>query len=247
MGHSPSTTPLGRSSNMASSASLPIISGGLSISTSLSSSSSSSSINHSSTVFKNVPTFRTELTLQDSQAMLLDNFLDWWGLRRDQETKLFTHRTKGQAVRVLANPNVCITQGFHMYNADIFGLNMLKGFFRVTPRKAEKKEVIMVDPLEAKRLAAKQMAEIKEKERLKDGSHDAPQCLALKFSYILEIHALSVRIGELMMGRREIEAINGAWAMIGLTAGLLIEGHTGNSILSQLAGYWAAIVHFFVR
>ncbi|XP_028103172.1 uncharacterized protein LOC114302353 [Camellia sinensis] len=165
MGRSPSTTPLGRSSNMASSASLPIISGGLSISTSLSSSSSSSSINHSSTVFK-------------------------WGLRRDQETKLFTHRTKGQAVRVLANPNV-------------------------TPRKAEKKEVIMVDPLEAKRLAAKQMAEIKEKERLKR--------------------------------RREIEAINGAWAMIGLTAGLVIEGHTGNSILSQLAGYWAAIVHFFVR
>ncbi|KAF5956655.1 hypothetical protein HYC85_003880 [Camellia sinensis] len=185
MGHSPSTTPLGRSSNMASSASLPIISGGLSISTSLSSSSSSSSsssINHSSTVFK-------------------------WGLRRDQDTKLFTHRTKGQAVRVLANPNVCITQGFHMYNADIFGLNMLKDtsilllFSNVTPRKAEKKEVIMVDPLEAKRLAAKQMAEIKEKERLKR--------------------------------RREIEAINGAWAMIGLTAGLVIEGHTGNSILSQ--------------
>ncbi|THG22969.1 hypothetical protein TEA_006105 [Camellia sinensis var. sinensis] len=87
--------------------------------------------------------------------------------------------------------------------------------YRVTPRKAEKKEVIMVDPLEAKRLAAKQMAEIKEKERLKR--------------------------------RREIEAINGAWAMIGLTAGLVIEGHTGNSILSQLAGYWAAIVHFFVR
>ncbi|CAL5328447.1 unnamed protein product [Camellia sinensis] len=158
---------------MASSASLPIISGGLSISTSLSSSSSN---HHSSTVFK-------------------------WGLRRDQDTKLFTRRTKGQAVRLLANPNVCITQGFHMYNADIFGLNMLKDFFRVTPRKAEKKEVIMVDPLEAKRLAAKQMAEIKEKERLKR--------------------------------RREIEAINGAWAMIGLTAGLVIEGHTGNSILSQ--------------
>ncbi|KAL7224586.1 hypothetical protein ACSBR1_025954 [Camellia fascicularis] len=113
---------------MASSASLPIISGGLSISTSLSSSSSSSSNHHSSTVFK-------------------------WGLRRDQDTKLFTRRTKGQAVRVLANPN----------------------------------------------------------------------------------------------RRREIEAINGAWAMIGLTLGLVIEGHTGNSILSQLAGYWAAIVHFFVR
>lgn len=34
--------------------------------------------------------------------------------------------------------------------------------------------------------------------------------------------------------QREIEAVNGAWAMIGLTAGLVIEGHTGNSILAQV-------------
>ncbi|KAJ6746272.1 hypothetical protein OIU74_028865 [Salix koriyanagi] len=73
----------------------------------------------------------------------------------------------------------------------------------------------MVDPLEAKQLAAKQMKEIQKKERL--------------------------------MKRRQIEAINGAWAMIGLTAGLVIEGHTGKSILEQLAGYWSAIAHFFVR
>ncbi|KAK3006988.1 hypothetical protein RJ639_017096 [Escallonia herrerae] len=33
--------------------------------------------------------------------------------------------------------------------------------------------------------------------------------------------------------RRRIEAINGAWAMTGLTAGLVIEGQTGNSIPSQ--------------
>ncbi|KAJ6993971.1 hypothetical protein NC653_016949 [Populus alba x Populus x berolinensis] len=77
------------------------------------------------------------------------------------------------------------------------------------------KEVIMVDPLEAKRLAAIQMKEIQRRERFKR--------------------------------RRQIEAINGAWAMIGLTAGLVIEGHTGKSILEQLAGYWFAIVHFFVR
>lgn len=35
--------------------------------------------------------------------------------------------------------------------------------------------------------------------------------------------------------RRRIEAINGAWAMLGLTAGLVIEGHTGNSILAQVS------------
>lgn len=34
--------------------------------------------------------------------------------------------------------------------------------------------------------------------------------------------------------RRQIEAINGAWAMIGLTAGLVIEGHTGKPILTQV-------------
>lgn len=34
--------------------------------------------------------------------------------------------------------------------------------------------------------------------------------------------------------QREIEAVNGAFAMIGLTAGLVIEGHTGNSILAQV-------------
>lgn len=73
----------------------------------------------------------------------------------------------------------------------------------------------MVDPLEAKRLAAKQMEAIKAKQRFKR--------------------------------TREIEAINGAWAMIGLTAGLVIEGHTGKSIIDQLAGYLAAVVGFFIR
>ena len=34
--------------------------------------------------------------------------------------------------------------------------------------------------------------------------------------------------------RRQIEAINGAWAMIGLTAGLVIEGQTGKGILGQV-------------
>uniref|UniRef100_A0A5B6ZXZ2 Uncharacterized protein n=1 Tax=Davidia involucrata TaxID=16924 RepID=A0A5B6ZXZ2_DAVIN len=100
-----------------------------------------------------------------------------WEFRREQDTRLVTRRTEGQAFRVLANPNV-------------------------SPRGYSKKEVIMVDPLEAKQLAAKQMEKIKAKEKFKR--------------------------------RRRIEAINGAWAMIGLTAGLVIEGHTGNGILSQV-------------
>ncbi|XP_072966220.1 uncharacterized protein [Typha angustifolia] len=74
---------------------------------------------------------------------------------------------------------------------------------------------LMVDPVEAKRLAAKQMQEIQAKEKLKR--------------------------------RRRVEAINGAWAMIGLTAGLVVEGQTGKGILGQLAGYWAAFASLFAR
>ncbi|XP_009619675.1 uncharacterized protein [Nicotiana tomentosiformis] len=106
-------------------------------------------------------------------------------------TGLASSRTRSQAIRVLANPNV-------------------------SPGKERvRKEVIMVDPSEAKRLAAKQMDEIKAKERFQR--------------------------------RRQIEAINGAWAMIGLTAGLVIEGYTGLSIPSQLASYLAAVVGIFMR
>lgn len=75
-------------------------------------------------------------------------------------------------------------------------------------------DVIMVDPLEAKQLAAKQMQEIQAKQKLKR--------------------------------RRQIEAINGAWAIIGLTAGLIIEGRTGESMIQQLAGYWSAVIRFFI-
>ncbi|CAN4084313.1 unnamed protein product [Withania somnifera] len=108
-----------------------------------------------------------------------------------QKTDLASWKTRSQAIRVLANPNAS------------------------PQREKTKKVVIMVDPLEAKRLAAKQMEEIKAKERLQR--------------------------------RRQIEAINGAWAMIGLTAGLVIEGHTGLSIPSQLASYVAAIIGIFTK
>ncbi|KAF2583660.1 hypothetical protein F2Q70_00035267 [Brassica cretica] len=76
-----------------------------------------------------------------------------------------------------------------------------------------KKEVIMVDPLEAKRLASKQMEEIKGRER--------------------------------QQRRREVEAINGAWAIIGLLIGLVIEAQTGKGILAQLDGYLSAVLHLF--
>ncbi|RWW72686.1 hypothetical protein BHE74_00019542 [Ensete ventricosum] len=76
-------------------------------------------------------------------------------------------------------------------------------------------EIIMVDPIEAKQLAAKQMREIQAKEKLKR--------------------------------RRQAEAVNGTLAMIGLTAGLVIEGQTGKGILGQLTGYWDAIATFFTR
>ncbi|KAH0654837.1 hypothetical protein KY285_029719 [Solanum tuberosum] len=110
---------------------------------------------------------------------------------RMQNTDLASWKTRSQAIRVLANPNAS------------------------PGRERKRKEVIMVDPLEAKRLAAKQMEEIKAKERYQR--------------------------------RRQIEAINGAWAMIGLTVGLIIEGHTGLSIPSQLESYVSAVVGIFTK
>ncbi|XP_013595926.1 PREDICTED: uncharacterized protein LOC106304085 [Brassica oleracea var. oleracea] len=110
------------------------------------------------------------------------------GLRRHQDAT----RSRGGAVRVLANPNASSPP---------------------PGRVKAKKEVIMVDPLEAKRLAAKQMEEIKGRER--------------------------------QQRRREIESINGAWAIIGLTIGLIIEAQTGKGILAQLVGYWSSLLHLF--
>ncbi|GAV71228.1 Chloroa_b-bind domain-containing protein [Cephalotus follicularis] len=111
-----------------------------------------------------------------------------WGLRGYLIGSLVTSRTKSQAFQTFANPNMSPGEG------------------------DSSKKVIMVDPLEAKRLAAKQMQEIQAKKKFKR--------------------------------RRQIEAINGAWAMIGLTVAFVIEGHTGKSILDQLAGYWSAIFNF---
>ncbi|KAL0552238.1 hypothetical protein IC582_011344 [Cucumis melo] len=110
------------------------------------------------------------------------------GWSRDQDVGRSTHRTRGQAFRIS----------------------------NVSPAKDGLiKQVIMVDPLEAKRMAAKEMEKIKAKEKFKR--------------------------------RRQIEAINGAWAMIGLTAGLVIEGQTGKGILAQLADYFSILINFFIR
>ncbi|KAK0572461.1 hypothetical protein LWI29_031781 [Acer saccharum] len=114
-----------------------------------------------------------------------------WGLRRNQDGCRVSSRTNNQAFQIMATSNVSPGEN------------------------KSSKEVIMVDPLEAKRLAAKQFQDIKAKEKFKR--------------------------------RRQIEAINGAWAMIGLTAGLVIEGQTGKSILAQMAGYFSAITAFFMQ
>ncbi|KAI3858098.1 hypothetical protein MKW98_029572 [Papaver atlanticum] len=115
-----------------------------------------------------------------------------WELKNNQNLRLTNVgicRMHGKASRLLANPNVSAGKG-------------------------NPGEVVMVDPLEAKRLATKQMEEIKAREKL---------------------------------GRqRRIEAINGAWAMLGLTAGLVIEGRTGDSIITQLEGYWRSIQNFIL-
>ncbi|CAI0394087.1 unnamed protein product [Linum tenue] len=111
-----------------------------------------------------------------------------WGFGVEPDVSSGVSRTKGRAFRISATANAS---------------------------GSLKKVVIMVDPAEAKRLAAKQMVEIRRKERLKR--------------------------------TREIEAINGAWAMIGLTAGLLIEGYSGKTMIEQLAGYLYAIFHIFIR
>ncbi|XP_010545435.1 PREDICTED: uncharacterized protein LOC104817810 [Tarenaya hassleriana] len=114
-----------------------------------------------------------------------------WGQRRRLDTSLVVGgMTRGEPFHVLANSNVIPGKG------------------------GSSKEVIMVDPLEAKRLASKQMEDIRVRERLKR--------------------------------RRQIEAINGAWAMIGLTGGLVVEGQTGKGILAQVAGYWSSFFHLFV-
>lgn len=40
-----------------------------------------------------------------------------------------------------------------------------------------------------------------------------------------------------MQRQREIEAINGGWAVLGLTIGVILEGYTGNGILAQVNSF----------
>ncbi|XP_026402160.1 uncharacterized protein LOC113297799 [Papaver somniferum] len=129
----------------------------------------------------------------------LSKTISKWELKNNQNLRLTNvgiRRMHGKASWLLANPNVYIVP------------------VQVSAGKGNPGEVVMVDPLEAKRLATKQMEEIKAREKL---------------------------------GRqRRIEAINGTWAMLGLTAGLVIEGRTGDSIITQLEGYWRSIQNFIL-
>ncbi|KAG0580886.1 hypothetical protein KC19_4G207700 [Ceratodon purpureus] len=74
------------------------------------------------------------------------------------------------------------------------------------------KETLMVDPLEAKRLAA------------------------------VEWKLLQERV--VFQNQQRIEAINGGWAVLGLTIGIILEGHTGKGILAQVAGYLDSFADF---
>lgn len=38
-----------------------------------------------------------------------------------------------------------------------------------------------------------------------------------------------------MQKKKRIEAINGGWAVLGLTIGIIVEGYTGKGILSQVS------------
>ncbi|CAK9864481.1 unnamed protein product [Sphagnum jensenii] len=89
----------------------------------------------------------------------------------------------------------------------------LNGTFRGSRKQT--KEVIMVDPLEAKRLAAEEWK-------------------------LLQARAALQR-------QQQIEAINGGWAVLGLTIAIIIEGYTGNSIPEQVAGYLDSIADFLAR
>ncbi|KAF3457343.1 hypothetical protein FNV43_RR02000 [Rhamnella rubrinervis] len=49
----------------------------------------------------------------------------------------------------------------------------------------------------------------------------------------------------LVKRQRQIEAINGAWAIIGLTTGLVIESQSGKGILAQVKLLSTLFVHIY--
>jgi len=78
--------------------------------------------------------------------------------------------------------------------------------------KEPPKVTLMVDPLEAKRLAAEEWTLLQERAAFQK--------------------------------KKRIEAINGGWAVLGLTIGIIVEGYTGKGILSQVAGYIDSLAGF---
>lgn len=88
----------------------------------------------------------------------------------------------------------------------------------------------MVNPLEAKQMAVKQMQEIQAKER-----SNVSLKIQKKKNFFEIILYVFFYDGLLFQKLRRIEAINGAWAVIGLMVGLVIESRTGNSIPQQVS------------
>eukprot|EP00271_Cylindrocystis_brebissonii_P020363 TRINITY_DN6706_c0_g1_i1.p1 TRINITY_DN6706_c0_g1~~TRINITY_DN6706_c0_g1_i1.p1 ORF type:complete len:180 (-),score=22.05 TRINITY_DN6706_c0_g1_i1:609-1148(-) len=80
-------------------------------------------------------------------------------------------------------------------------------------RKAPVKEVVLVDPLVAKRIAEEDFVR-----RQKDAAKQR---------------------------QREVEAINGGWAAVGLVGGFVVESITGQGILAQVASYLDGVATFF--
>lgn len=72
-------------------------------------------------------------------------------------------------------------------------------------KRGPTKNITLVDPLVAKRLALDELKEIRAKEQKKRW--------------------------------REVEAVNGAWAILGLTSALIGEGVFGTGILGQVSNY----------
>ncbi|KMZ62845.1 hypothetical protein ZOSMA_43G00260 [Zostera marina] len=130
--------------------------------------------------------------------------------RSSSSTASFSSFSKSQKKQLLICPASTIVL---RRNSKAFLIRATASGSKSKRKQINNNGVLMVNPLEAKQMAVKQMQEIQAKER-------------------------SNKL-------RRIEAINGAWAVIGLMVGLVIESRTGNSIPQQLTGYWMTVTGFF--
>lgn len=95
----------------------------------------------------------------------------------------------------------------------------------------------MVNPTEAKRLATEQWEVLQKRSKFKvraDASNSYYYYLYRKDKAIFAVMCHLSVVFRIMQRQRRIEATNGGWAMLGLTAGVVIEGYTGKGILLQV-------------